>query len=175
MPEDSKDEVLGDLAEFDQQFNETEEAPEGGGLLIPPGTYHCGVQDYTWLKSKEKGTRGLKIAFEVVEPAVMKDDKGKEVETVGKVINHVFWITEKNLPYVKRDVHKILRREIASIRELADINWMECFAELVTRHEENPNGWMENRVRFFNSWNPSDPKQGEEKPAGQKKETDAAF
>ena len=48
--------------------------------------------------------KGFKLYFEVLEPAEMKNKAGEMVKTKGEIIEHVFWITQKNLAYMKRDI-----------------------------------------------------------------------
>jgi hypothetical protein len=167
--EDDVEAVASDLGEFDGDWNESEEAADFQEVLLPEQAYQCGVQDHSWLKSDNSGNRGLKIVFEIIEPAVVKDAAGEDVEVRGKTIDHVFWISKKNIPYVKRDVHTLTGQEIKAIRELMDINWMECFVEIVNKHDTY-DGRTRNKVAFFNEWSPAttegtDTPPGEAQPA----------
>ena len=170
---DDAEKVASDLGRFDDQWNETEAAADFTEELLPPQAYQCGVQDHSWLKSDNTGNRGLKIVFEIIEPAVATNEKGEEVEVRGKTIEHVFWISKKNIPYVKRDVHTLTGHEIKAIRELMDINWMECFVEIVSKHDTYENR-TRNKVAFFNEWTPdtteSDAPPGEPQPATKEKD-----
>lgn len=174
---DDAKEVASDLEQFEGAWGDSETASDFMEELLPPQEYKCGVQDFSWLKA-DTGNRGLKVMFEIIEPAVAldftNDEKGKKVGVRGKIIEHVFWITAKNLPFVKRDVLKITGRELDSPKELMDINWMECFVEIVLKHDTYE-GRTRNKVAFFNEWSPDTVRAPGDAPATEESGEDIPF
>jgi hypothetical protein len=143
----NNDEILNELEGFEDQWKQSQEAEDRQYKLLPEIAFRCGVQDYRWFHANS-GTLGLELSFEVIEPK----------EYAGEILPHVFWITSNNLPYVKRDVKKLTGKSLESVKELHAIKWQSCFAEVVNRHEVNPNDPNQrkyNRVMFINAWNPS--------------------
>lgn len=166
----------GEFSDFEDEFNKAPkaEAGGGGGDLIPEGPYKvvCSQQDvrgdgklvdFELIKSKTE-TKGLKLFFEILEPAEVK--VGTEmIKTKGQVVEHVFWVTGKNLKFIKRDVATIIGRDLKSINELTSLTWAGLTCEVGIKHEVYQ-GFKNSRVSFFNAWNP--------KKAAEKKVADPA-
>lgn len=160
-----------EFADFESSFQTANKAEAGGGGdQLPEGVYKfvCssqdvrgdGVQvDHEVITSKA-GSKGLKLFLEVLDPESVK--VGTEaVRTRGQVIEHVFWVTQKNLPYLKRDASTILGRDVKSLAELQSPIWAGKTVEGGVKHEVY-NGFKNARISFFNAWAP---KKGEGAPA----------
>jgi len=155
--------MSGEFGDFEQDFAKVDKAAAGGGSdLTPEGVYKvvCSHQDvkgdgklvdHEVIQSKQM-SKGLKIFLEVLEPAVMKVGK-EEVKTKGRVIEHVFWVTQKNLAYIKRDAATILGRDLKTINELTTTPWVGSTCEIGIKHEMY-NGFKNEKVSFFNAWKP---------------------
>lgn len=154
------------FGDFDKSWREGQTAEQFSYGRIPPGTYRVvasaqntkndGVlHDYDVVDKRAQGkSLGFKLFFEILEPDTVKNPKtGEPVKTKGEVQEHVFWITEKNLPYVKRDLFTILGRDLESIKELTKIQWAGRTCELVIREEEFE-GRLNAKVAFINAWKP---------------------
>lgn len=70
---------------------------EAAGELspLPAGKYRCRLVGGMLGKSR-RGTPGFKLTFEVLEG-----------EYVGRLVWHDLWLTQKAMPYTKRDLGKI--------------------------------------------------------------------
>jgi hypothetical protein len=163
--------VFGD---FEADFRAADKAPLGSTPgRVPPGTYkfilttsesddELGlIIDYDIIESKA-GTKGFKVFCEILEPEKMTNPKTGELEvTKGKVVEHVFWITKNNLPFIKRDISTILGRDPESLGELTRLTWAGRTFEGVVRDEAYL-GVVRSRIAFINPWRPQDGK-GESK------------
>lgn len=87
---------LEDLEKLDSEWESTEPAKQGGEFsVIPEDTeVYVVVTDQKPAIVGENKTPVCKVTFEVVSPA----------EWEGKPIWHDFWLTTRNLPYLKRDL-----------------------------------------------------------------------
>lgn len=153
-----------EFGDFEEKFDTTKkaEAGGGGGDLVPEGVYKfvCSHQDvrgdgnavdFEVIRSKAE-TKGVKLFCEILDPETMK--VGSEViRTRGMVIEHVFWVTEKNLSYIKRDAATILGRDLKRLSELASPIWAGKTFEAGVKHEVYQ-GFKNARISFFNPWSP---------------------
>jgi hypothetical protein len=155
------------FGEFEADFQKTEKAAPGSMPgRVPPATYKftCtavdklgdGVLvDYDIFAGKQKGTKGFKLFCEILEPkAVMSPITKQPQETAGVIIEHVFWVTTANLPYIMRDISTILGRDLASMGEVVNTIWAGRTFEGIVKDEEYPPGTMRSRIGFINAWNP---------------------
>lgn len=130
-----------------------QEMPEGSGTMV----------DHEVIVGKNTGTKGFKLFCEILEPEQVPNPKTKEPHiTKGVVVDHVFWITQKNLPFVKRDIATILGREIESLGELTTVAWAGRTFEGVVKDEEYQ-GRVSSRIAFINPWAPPSSKEEDKK------------
>ena len=154
------------FGDFEDDFKNTEKAPQGAAPgRVPPATYKFVLVaqdvkgddvlvDHEILVSNNTGAKGLKLFAEILDPASVKNPgNGEPQETKGKVIDHVFWVTKKNLPFVMRDAATIIGRDLKSMSELVQIAWAGKTFEGVVRDEEYQ-GLMRSRIAFINAWSP---------------------
>jgi hypothetical protein len=154
------------FGDFEDDFKSTEKAAPGSAPgRVPPSTYKFvlttddpkgdgNLIDHEILVSNSTGSKGLKIFCEILEPASIPNPKtGEAQETKGQVIDHVFWVTKKNLPYVMRDISTILGRDLKSMSELTSITWAGRTFEGVVGDEEYQ-GLMRSRIKYINPWTP---------------------
>ncbi len=125
------------LKAVDRAWRETQPAEEGSFEPLPSGTYEGIVMDAK-LTESSTGTIGLNVQFEVT--------KG---DYEGRYIFHTFWVTSKNIPYVKRDMG-MLGCSINSVGDVinAQKRLMNKKAILHVGQEEY-DGRMRNKVRSF--------------------------
>jgi hypothetical protein len=159
-----------EFSDFEDEFKNAPKAEPGGGGgdLVPEGVYKivCSQQDtlgdgklvdFEVIKSKTD-TKGLKLFLEILDPAEVK--VGNEViKTKGQVVEHVFWVTGKNIKFIKRDVATIIGRDLKSMAELTSTTWAGLTCEVGIKHEVYQ-GFKNSRVSFFTAWSP---KKGEKK------------
>jgi hypothetical protein len=154
----------GDFADFENDFKVAKkEAPGGGFGLVPEGIYKvaCCKQDIKGdgiavdheIFTATSGTKGFKLFLEILEPAEVTPKGGEKVKTKGEVVEHVFWVTQKNLGFIKRDIATILGRDLTSLNELSKITWCGRTCEVGVKHEVYK-GFTQSRVSFFNVWKP---------------------
>ncbi len=114
---------------------------------LPEGVYRCILVsnelglDAEALKSTSTGSKGVKIFFKVLTPTQYE----------GEIIDHVFWLTLKNLPYVKRDLYTILGYEIEDLNQLLGGIFAGKTAELKVVHDTYK-GWTNLKVAWFLPW-----------------------
>lgn len=162
-------ELFGD---FETDFKNTDKAQHGSSLgTVPEGAYKvaCCAQDITGngkvvdheVFEANSGTKGFKLFLEIQSPEFMVNKAtGEKVKTKGEVIEHVFWVTQKNLGFLKRDIATLLGRDLKSLSELTKITWLGKTCEVGVKHEVY-RGFNQSRVSYFNAWNPdSDKKKG---------------
>ncbi len=155
----------GEFGDFESDFQTTEKAQAGASIgIVPEGTYKvaCCQQDLTGagvlvdheiFEAKSK-TKGFKLFLEILEPVEMLDPAiSEKVKTQGEVIEQVFWVTQKNLGYLKRDIATILGRDLKNLNELTQITWVGKTCEIGIKHETYK-GFKQNRIIFFNAWTP---------------------
>ena len=153
-----------EFGDFEESFQKTQkaEAGGGGGDLIPESVYRvvCSRQDvrgdgvlvdHEVIKSKAD-SKGVKIFLEILDPETVKVGT-ENIKTRGQIQEHVFWVTQKNLPYLKRDVATLLGRDLKTLGELTSMQWAGLTAEVGIKHETY-NGFKNSRVSFFNQWSP---------------------
>jgi hypothetical protein len=179
------------FGEFEDDFKNTEKAAQAATPgRIPEGTYKFVLtsQEVAQRNTSEQvlsdhevfvtpsGTKGFKLFCEVLEPESVKNAKtGEEYVTKGQVLDHVFWITKKNLPYVMRDLSTILERDLQAMGEVVSIPWAGRTFEGVVR-DETYDGRVRSRIAYINGWVPpnndkADPKKGAAKPDPKKTST----
>ncbi len=153
-----------EFGDFEGDFKETEKAQAGASIgTVPDGTYKvaCCQQDidgngvlvdHEVFEAKSK-TKGFKLFLEILEPDEMPNAAGEMAKTKGEIIEHVFWITQKNLGYLKRDIATILGRDLKALSELTQITWVGKTCEVGNKPEVYK-GFLQNRITFFNPWTP---------------------
>ena len=162
------------FGDFEDDFKKTEKAEAAASPgRIPTGTYKFvltsqenkeGVLSDHEVFTTPSGTKAFKLYCEVLEPEEMPNPKtGEPHITKGAVLEHPFWITQKNLPYVKRDLSTILERDLESLGEVTSITWAGRTFEGVVKDEEY-NGFMRSKIAFFNPWAPPAEDAKEEQP-----------
>lgn len=154
-----------EFGDFEDDFKSTEKAVQGAAPgRVPEGVYKVIISEQD-IKGDGKlvdhevftansGAKGLKVIFEIVEPKEVKE-KGadKPVKTAGELIEHVFWVTQKTISYIKRDIATILGRDLKSLSELTKIVWLGKACEVGVR-DDTYGGFKRSRVSFFNPWQP---------------------
>lgn len=169
------------FGDFEEDFKNTEKAPPGSAPgRVPGGTYKFvlttddpkgdGVLvDHEIIVGSSTGTKGFKLWAEILEPASVPNPRtGEAEETKGKVLDHVFWVTKKNLPFVMRDLSTILGRDLKSMGETVQITWAGRTFEGVVGDEEYQ-GIVRSRIKYINPWSP--PASGGGKATDPKAET----
>jgi hypothetical protein len=152
--------------DFEEDFKKAEKAENTTPGRVPPETYKfvCTAQEvpadsgtmaeYEIIIGKNTGTKGFKIFCEILEPEQVPNPKtGEPHITKGAVLDHVFWVTTKNLPYIKRDVATITGRDIDLLAELTKIAWAGRTFEGVV-NDETYQGRVSSRIQFINPWSP---------------------
>jgi hypothetical protein len=152
--------------DFEDDFKKADKAdPASTPGRVPPETYKFILTaqelregDGTMADHEtfvaNSGTKGFKLFCEIVEPESVPNPKTNEPHrTKGVVLEHVFWITQKNLPFVKRDIATILGREIESLGELVKITWAGRTFEGVVK-DETRDGYTKSKIGFINPWAP---------------------
>lgn len=164
-----------EFGDFEDSFKNTPkaEAGGGGGDLIPEGVYKvvCSQQDirgdgklvdHEVIKSKAE-SKGLKLFLEILDPETAK--VGNEtIKTRGMLQEHVFWVTQKNLPYLKRDVATIIGRDLKNLAELTAMTWAGLTCEIGIKHEVYQ-GFKNSKVSFINAWSPKAKQENKGKAA----------
>ena len=185
------------FGEFEADFKDVKAAPPGSfpGRL-PEGVYKFvlttkekdggEVVDNEYFVAKNTGTKGWKLFCEVVEPKEMKNpNTGEPQKTEGEVLEHAFWVTAKNLPYMLRDLSTIAGREIAASDVysggILNMTWAGRTFEGVVGDEKDLGGVVRTKIKYINPWAPKteegDDKHGvakSSKDAGKKDEKKAA-
>lgn len=105
--------------------------------LWPVGEYPVRVEDFKFVKSSQKGTPGLEL-----------DMVATEGELNGRHAWHTFWLTEKTMPNVARDVRLITGERIKRPSDLRKINYIGCNVVIKIKHEEYE-GDLKMRVHYF--------------------------
>lgn len=157
---------INPFADFEEDFKKAEKAQNVTPGRVPPATYKfvCTAQEvpadsgtmaeYEVIIGKNTGTKGFKIFCEILEPESVPNPKtGEPHITKGAVLDHVFWVTTKNLPYLKRDVATITGRDIELLAELTKIAWAGRTFEGVV-DDETYQGRVSSRIQFINPWSP---------------------
>lgn len=171
---------MGEFDDFEGEFKAAEAAKAGSQVgRLPEGVYK-GVCTTVDLEGDGKlvdkhifgggdKSKGLKIFLEILEP-----EKVGEVTVKGEIHEHVFWVTAKMLPYIKRDASIILGKEVNSLNELASCVWAGRPVEFGLK-DDTYNGFTRSKISFFNAWDPKAPKKDDQKKTkaagGAKKES----
>jgi len=133
----SDKDILRRLKALDDEWQETEAAAEGSFEPLPEDDYHCIVVDADLVTSQNDNV-GLNVQFEVLDG----DHEGRHVF-------HTFWLTERNLPYVKRDL-AILGYEAKTASELMKAKGKLMHKKAILRvGQEEYEGKVRNRVKWF--------------------------
>lgn len=145
----------GWMKELDTLFERTEAASRGSFGVIPDKTrVKVRVTSQKFDYSINKGTPGVKVVLEVAEG-----------EYESKKIWHDFWLTEKNLPYLKRDLATLgYAGKLTILAQESCVELIGLGAEITVTVEEyeaqnKETGELEkrskNKVAFWNShWSP---------------------
>ena len=129
--------ILKRLKELDDEWQETEPAAEGSFEPLPEDDYECMVIDAEIVKSQNDNV-GLNVQFQVVKG----DHEGRHVY-------HTFWLTQKNIPYVKRDL-AILGYEAKTASDLMKAKGPLMNKKAILRvGQEEYEGRTRNRVKWF--------------------------
>jgi hypothetical protein len=172
------------FGDFEDDFKSTEKAPPGSTPgRVPPSTYKFVLTtndpkgdgqliDHDVIVGSNTGTKGFKIFCEILDPASVPNPKtGEPHVTKGEVLEHVWWVTKKTLPFIMRDVSTILGRDLKSMSELTSLTWAGRTFEGVVGDEEYQ-GIMRSRIKYINAWAPE--KAGDKKTSDAKAETKKA-
>jgi hypothetical protein len=184
------------FSDFDEEFQKTEKAVNSTPGRVPEATYkfvcttaeikkgdETVVADHDFFVANS-GTKGFKIFCEILEPESVPNPKtGEPHITKGQVLEHVFYGTVKNLPFIKRDLSTIIARDFLPDEKVSEVmanhQWAGCTFEGVVR-DETYNGRVSSRIAFINPWQPevedkkTDDKKVDEKKADPKKTEKAA-
>ena len=169
------------FGDFEDTAKNTEAAKPGSSPgRLPPGVYKgvCTTVDLEGdgvLVDKEvfttnSGTRALKLFLEILEP-----EKVGDVTVKGEIHEHVFWVTDAMIPYIKRDVPIITDKPWESMAQFAKEKWSGKTVEFGLK-DELYMGFMKSKVSYFAPWKPgqeaekskaaADPKKAADKPKG---------
>lgn len=176
MHDDAKQDPFADM-ECDWENVEKAEAGFSSGRLPEFNAYHGvlvtfdpgaaeseeQVDHHYFVTDKGKGTKAVKIQIEVLEP-----EKVGEEAVKGRTHEHVFWITPKNWPYVRRDAEIILGKEIKHPKDLLSSVWAGKTLEFGVQ-DELYNGVKRSKTSFINAWAPPKTDKKAEKQAETKK------
>lgn len=158
------------FSDFDDDFKKTEKAELTTPGRVPPGTYKFVLTTQEIKKGVEtvmadheffvanSGTKGFKLFCEILDPESVPNPKtGEPHVTKGAVLDHVFWGSVKNLPFLKRDLSTIIARDFRPDEKVSEVmantSWAGLTFEGVVRDEEY-NGRISSRIAFINPWQP---------------------
>ena len=122
-----RDEEWHDLKRL---YKETEAAPDPEP--IPAGDYKARLVGGKMIRSTEKGTRGYRLAFEVVEG-----------EYRGRRVWDTSWVTKDAMPTTKRKLEPLGIRDLDEILDPLPDN-LFCTLKVTVRREDDGSLW--NRV-----------------------------
>jgi len=89
-----------EMAGLQFNFNNVDSAQ--GYNNTEPGTIAMfKISDTEFIKSKDKGTPGLKCTFEQTGPNLNEPDESKKNKGIGSTFPHTFWLTANALPRVQ--------------------------------------------------------------------------
>lgn len=165
------------FGEFEDVAKNTEAAKPGSSPgRLPPGAYKgvCTTVDLEGdgvLVDKEvfttgSGTKALKIFLEILEP-----EKVGDVTVKGEIHEHVFWVTDGMVPYIKRDVPIITGKPWESMAQFAKQKWAGATVEFGLK-DELYMGFMRSKVSYFAPWVPGQEAEKSKAAADQKKPAD---
>lgn len=174
--------AFGDL---DDAFAGADAKAASAAELHPPGTYGFVITPFDAKENgqmveydtfKAGGTTGIRMMLEILEPAVVKDEKtGEDVKMTGKVVEKVFWVTAKTVEYLKHDLGVIQGIEIPEGEKLSktmERGWAGRTFQGVLTNKLDKKQIMRNDISFLTPWSPEEKgaAKGEKKADG-KKET----
>lgn len=156
------------FSEFDEEFKNVDAARPGSSIGRLPEAVYRGVCTTVDLEGDGRmvdreifttptGTKAMKIFLEILEP-----EKVGEVTTKGEIHEFVFWVTSKNLPYVKRDASIIVGSPVETTEQLARIAWAGHTVEFGLK-DETYQGFTRSKVSFFAPWDPKASRAGGDK------------
>lgn len=165
------------FGEFEDVAKNTEAAKPGSSPgRLPPGAYKgvCTTVDLEGdgvLVDKEvfktgAGTQALKIFLEILEP-----EKVGDVTVKGEIHEHVFWVTDGMIPYIKRDVPIITDKPWESMAQFAKQKWAGATVEFGLK-DELYMGFMRSKVSYFAPWKPGQEVDKSKAAADSKKATE---
>jgi len=147
---------INPFGDFEDDFKNVDKAEQGSSIgRLPEGTYKVACASVNLgddilvdhqVFAANSGTKGFKLFFEVLEPEMIGETRVK-----GEIIEHVFWITRKSIPFIKRDAAIILGRDLQSLGEMDTIAWAGKTCEVVVADEEY-NGRTNSKVKYINPW-----------------------
>jgi hypothetical protein len=111
-------------------YEETEAAPDPEP--IPAGDYKARLVGGKMIRSTEKGTRGYRVAFEIVEG-----------EYSGRRVWDTSWLTREAMPTTKRKLAPLGITSLDRLREALPEN-LFCTLKVAVRREDDGSLW--NRV-----------------------------
>ena len=158
------------FADFDEEFQKTETAERSTPGRVPEATYKFVCTSQEIKKGDETivadhaffvantGSRGFKLFCEILEPESVPNPKtGEPHVTKGAVLEHVFYGTVKNLPYIKRDLATIIARDFLPDEKISEImentTWAGLTFEGVVR-DDVYQGRVSSKIAFINPWQP---------------------
>lgn len=168
----TEEEILG---QFEGDFQNAQKAEPVSSIgRIPEGTYKLVLTSVDLagdgrlvdhdLFDANTGSTGFKVFAEVLEPETIEvAGKPEPVKVKGEILEHVFWLTQKFWPYLKRDVATIIGKDLSSAKELAKIVWAGKTFEGVVQ-DESRDGFVRSRIRFINPWKPEQKGSGQAAP-----------
>ena len=123
--------------------------------LIPSGKYKVVCTDHKIVTAKTD-IKGVELTFKVIRPLKKKSPVfGKLFQVGGREIKHIFWVTEKMLPYLARDGRVIRGRKLRYLRTFAKRRyWIGQTCEISVK-DETFRGVTVSRVRYFDPWKPA--------------------
>jgi hypothetical protein len=122
-----RDDEWDDLARL---YEETEAAPDPEP--IPAGDYKARLVGGKMIRSTEKGTRGFRLGFEIVEG-----------EYSGRRVWDTSWLTREAMPTTKRKLAPLGINSLDRLREPLPEN-LFCTLKVTVRREDDGSLW--NRV-----------------------------
>lgn len=143
------------IDDLDNKFDQIEAAQRGSFGVIPAkAKVRVRVTSQKFDYSRQKNTPGVKVVLEVGDG-----------DYVGKKIWHDFWLTEKNLPYLKRDLATLgFTGKLSTLAQETNTDLIGLGAEITVDVEEyeaqnKETGQYEkrqkNKVAFWNThWTP---------------------
>lgn len=158
------------FTDFDEEFQKTEKAVNSTPGRVPEATYkfvcttseikkgdETVVADHDFFVANS-GTKGFKLFCEILDPESVPNPKtGEPHVTKGCVLEHVFYGSVKNLPYIKRDLSTIIARDFLPDEKVSEVmanhQWAGCTFEGVVR-DETYQGRVSSRIAFINPWQP---------------------
>lgn len=140
MPERelSDRDVMNKLSDMEKKYTGSETADDFKGYeTLPEGDYVFGVENFKWTESKNANV-GLNLTCIPIKPIGF--DKAK--------VFHTFWITEDNMPYLKRDLEIICKKPLKNITILKKMDWMKAIFKAHVKDETYDNK-TRSKIQWF--------------------------